>query len=114
MSKIIRVPEDVIPENILESIRDNGEEFEAFVFPDGYTKEGVFGSIAIVTNSDYEYGYSYLMNLKGEELCLDFGDFVCNHNGRVQFKEGKSRPDEKDCFTGPSLPDYSIKVNPLK
>ena len=114
MSKIIRVPEDVIPENILESIRDNGEEFEAFVFPDGYTKEGVFGSIAIVTNSDYEYGYSYLMNLKGEELCLDFGDFVCNHNGRVQFKEGKSRPDEKDCFTGPFFTRLFYKGEPTE
>lgn len=101
MSSIIRTPEEAIPEGILERVRDNEEEFEDFVFPDGYTKEGIMGNTAIVTHSDYEFGYSYLMNLKGEKLSLDFGDFVCAHNGRVQFKEGKGHPAEKDCFTGP-------------
>lgn len=101
MSSNIRTPEEVIPEEVLESIRENEGEFENFEFPDGFLKEGIIGDIAIITIPDYEYGYSYLMNLKGEKISLDFGDFLCKPNGNLQFKMGRKRPDEKDCFTGP-------------
>lgn len=114
MGEIIREPEDVIPVEILGSIRDNEEEFENFVFPDGYTREGIIGNIAIVTNPDYEFGYSYLMNLTGEKLSLDFGDFVWTHNGNLQFKNGKSHPDEKDCFTGPFFTRLFYKGDPTE
>ena len=101
MNSKIRTPEEVIPEGVLKCIRDNEEEFEDLEFLDGCIKEGIIGDIAIISNSDYEYGYSYLMNLKGEKISLDFGDFVCKPNGDLQFKLGRKRPDKKDCFNGP-------------
>lgn len=101
MKNQIRTPESVLSKEIIDNIRDNEEEFEQFKFPDGSTKEGIMGDIAVITYTDYEYGHSYLINSRGEKLNLDFGDFVCMPNGRVQFNIGKTHPEGKDCFTGP-------------
>ncbi len=101
MDRDIRTPEESIPAEILEKIRANEEIFEHFLFPDGCTKEGIIGNIAIMSYPDNEYGYSYLMNLDGEKINLDFGNFICMPNSKVQFKIGQNCPERKDCFTGP-------------
>ena len=103
MNYQIKVLSSIFSKEFLEQVTQREEEFEKFRFPDGSFNEGVVGNVAIISCPDYEHGYVYLVNIKGEEITLDFGTFIYNRHSRrsIQFKQNKQHPQGKDCFNGP-------------
>ena len=103
MNRLLKKPSSIFSKEFLEKVTQREEEFEKFRFPDGSLAEGVVGNMALISHSDYEYGYVYLVNTEGEDFTLDFGTFEYYHSLRhpIQFKLNEHRPKGKDCFNGP-------------
>ncbi len=79
MNPKIYKPEERVPQEIIDRIRENEECFEQ-ILSNG--SEGFVGDVGIITYLDYEYGYSYLMDRFGNKPLLDFGDFKYDQERR--------------------------------
>ena len=110
MNPKIYKPEERVPQEIIDRIRENEECFEQ-ILSNG--SEGFVGDVGIITYLDYEYGYSYLMDRFGNKPLLDFGAFKYDQERRKKFfLDGKTHPDDKDYFNGPYFKRLSFQGKP--